>query len=700
MQKIREFLKLEENSLNIKIFMLLMLAAYVFSIGARYYWVSVMADNPQAIWNGHLMINTNDGYQWAEGARDILQNSPNAHTFPATSSASILTAFFAKILPFDFETVILWLPAFLGSLLVLPVMLIGRALNQDILGFIAGLTAGIAWSYYNRTMAGYYDTDMLVIVFPTFILWSLILAVTHNKNRYLLFTTFFILFYKWWYGGSSSLILSFAIMTLFYILLFDRKNIFNYKILIFLLIPMMAIPTTGSVYIKVVLALLLFGLFHYRQEKADKFVLYILGAIAAYVLFSGGFNAILVQLDRYVIRHVVADENVIKLHYFNVVQTVREAGKIPFETFANRISGHPILFVLSTIGYILMSLRYRVMLLALPMVGLGFLALKGGLRFTVYTVPINALGIAFLIVWIANFAKNHVTIKYAIISVLSFFVLLPNIIHIKQYLVPVVFNKSEVEVLDTLGKKAKRDDYTIAWWDYGYPIRYYAKTKILIDGGAHNGNQNFPISYTLTFPQQEAAIMAKLAVEHKFLDKMMKAYEYKNPNSFLQDLTKLQLPKKEHDIYLYLPLRMMNIYQTITLFSWLDLTTGRSITNPFFVKSLHFKELGDKILLSDFNIIIDKRKNVIKLSSGQEIPINAIYLVGYDNRGKVQVRSHKISSNGLVSVVFMKSYGQFLIVDQNILNSTYFQLFVFEQYDKNLYEPVVLTPFAKVYKIK
>jgi len=47
------------------------------------------------------------------------------------------------------------------------------------------------------------------------------------------------------------------------------------------------------------------------------------------------------------------------------------------------------------------------MLLSLPMVGLGFLALSGGLRFTVYAVPILAIGVAFLIYEISQFLSTQ-----------------------------------------------------------------------------------------------------------------------------------------------------------------------------------------------------------------------------------------------------------------------------------------------------
>jgi len=53
-----------------------------------------------------------------------------------------------------------------------------------------------------------------------------------------------------------------------------------------------------------------------------------------------------------------------------------------------------------------------------------------------------------------------------------------------------------------------------------------------------------------------------------------------------------------------------------------------------------------------------------------------------------------------ITVIYLASYGQFLILDEASFNSTYVQLFVLEHYDKNLYEPVEMTPYAKIYKLK
>jgi hypothetical protein len=48
----------------------------------------------------------------------------------------------------------------------------------------------------------------------------------------------------------------------------------------------------------------------------------------------------------------------------------------------------------------------------------------------------------------------------------------------------------------------------------------------------------------------------------------------------------------------------------------------------------------------------------------------------------------------------MQDYNKILVVDNYTLNSTYIQLFVLETYSKELFEPVIMTPIAKVFKVK
>ncbi len=708
---------------------LLILIAFIFSFSVRLIWVYHFNDAGQFKFNNEFMINTNDGYYFAEGARDILLGitEDTNDRSPIMDAVSIVTAFIAKIIPISLETIIFYLPAFFSSLIVIPIILIAKELDNIDVGFIAALVGSITWSYYNRTMVGYYDSDMLNIVFPTFILWTLVYSLKNMSLKYVLFTAFLILFYRWWYPQSYSLVVAFGGMIFIWTLYQWYKKesiIFQLKLLTIIVFSLINL----NILIKLSLVIGLYIVF--SRSKFDKYILYIF-AISVLVFFiTGGIDPIIDRLSGYIFKDsFVTNNDTLSLHFYSVINTIREAGQIPFETFANRISGHQITFLLAIVGYILFIYKNKIMLLSLPMVGLGFIAMTGGLRFTVYAVPIMALGIGYLIYQISKLIskqlKNNVSSKsayYAIMLVLTLLVLYPNIKHINQYKVPTVFNQQEVKVLAKLRNIADREDYVIAWWDYGYPIRYYSDVKTLVDGGKHSGDSNYPVSFVLNKPQSIASKMARLDVEytessfriykedenlskedkrirHTNIKQMTLDYGFNDVNDFLISLsTDISLPKKTRDIYIYLPHRMLNIFPTVTLFSNIDLMTGKQGRRPLFYQTNRFKEENNIIDLGN-NIRIFKQTGEVQIGK-QKAKLNNFALTAYGKNGKLNKRIQTIDKNSNISAIYMKNYNKFLIVDRTVYNSLFIQLFVLENYNKKLFEPIVLDPLSKIYKLK
>ena len=701
-------LKLQEEHTSLRTLFILISIAYLFSITMRFIWVNEVKAVPQFHWNNELMINNNDGYYYAEGARDILQEHHEEHDLsPVDTAMSKVTALLSKIVPVSLETLILYMPSFIGSLIVIPLILIGRALNQTTMGFIAALIGSIAHSYYNRTMTGYYDTDMLNIVLPVLETYSLILALTHQRNRYLIPITLSISLYQWWYPQAYALDSALFIMIIGYALAFDRKNIYLYKIALFILIGILAIPLIS----KISLALIVFAFFHFRSELSLKFFWPLFAGIMGIYFFTGGIDTITGLLKSYVFLGSTENALSTSLNYYNVVSTVREAGHIPFTLFAERISGHVITFVLACIGYVMAIIAYRPLLITLPLAGLGFLAMSSGLRFTIYAVPVMAIGIAYLIVYLSQFIQIK-TVRYTSMLLLTIAILYPNYRHIKEYMMPTVMTMGEVEALHQLGKIASGEDYVVAWWDYGYPIRYYSDIKTWIDGGKHTGDVNYPASFVLTAKDStSAAHMMRLYTEYtekgfSETNKTKNDFEYmmekegvKDPNDFITALalTEYKLPQKTRDVYLYLPLRMMEIFPTIALFSNLDLTGKSQPQQPFFYTTRSVQDTGQTIELGQ-GLSIIKASSMLKIGM-QSLPIKSFYQVGYDKNQKVQINQQNFASEGL-SVIYMASYGQFLVLDDYYLQSQYIQMFVFEQYDKNLFEPVVMSPMTKIFKLK
>jgi dolichyl-diphosphooligosaccharide--protein glycosyltransferase/undecaprenyl-diphosphooligosaccharide--protein glycosyltransferase len=456
----------------------------------------------------------------------------------------------------------------------------------------------------------------------------------------------------------------------------------------------------------------------FKQVKADKYVYYILAASVIAFLSSGGFSPIWGQLKNYVFKDaLVIGEKGLNLHFFSVMQTVREAGQIPFSEFANRISGHVVTFVLSVVGFAYLAFRHKIMLFALPLIGLGFLASVGGLRFTIYAVPVLAFGVAFLITELARYMPTQ---KLKFLSMLAFTlaILYPNYQHIDEYKVPTVMNADEVKVLDTLKTIADREDYVVAWWDYGYPIRYYSDVKTLVDGGKHEGDVNFPVSFILTNPSAIAAKMARLDVEYtektfakaeenrdknlttfSYVEQMTTDYGFKDTNDFLLSLeTEIELPKKTRDIYFYLPFNMLNIYPTVTRFSYIDLMNGKEKPAPFYFISRNFRDAGSQIQLNQ-EVFMDKQTFTLTLGSKKVTPKRFVKTF-YNEDMKLQKEMKIVDVNSNINIIYMSNYNTFLLLDEATYNSLYIQLMVLEEYDKNLFEQVAVNPHAKVYKLK
>jgi len=687
----------------------LMGLAYFFSFAIRLIWVYQFQDNPNFYWNGQLMINTNDGYFFASGAQEALSNlhvdNPRVPSI-WTYGMVFFTTLFVKITPFSLETVTLYMPAIISSLVVIPIILIARLYKQALWGFFAALLGAIAWSYYNRTMVGYYDTDMFSAMAPMFILYFLMKSTIDFNLRSAFYAALAITIYPFLYDQGRAIVYAMGIIYAAYMVYHHRNENTTYSSLLLVFVALLPFPFSAPlVYLVKIIALL--GVYtvlersHFEQKK-----LMIASAVlfALFIVFGNVLGLIITKAMNYLATGTKAEG----LHFYAVVQTVREAGQIPFSTFANRISGSQIGVVISLVGYVVLVLRHRAFILALPLIGIGVFALLGGLRFTVYAVPVAAMSAVYLFFVLGDFLKDK-KLKYAFITFATAAMLYPNITHILGYKVPTVLNKIEVQDLVKLDSMADSKDYTLSWWDYGYPIWYYSDTSTLIDGGKHH-NDNFIISKIMqTSSQDLAANLGRLAVE-TYVDSNYsivantlfknKQEDQIDPNLLLSELedSTYELPKKTRDIYLYLPYRMMRIFPTVAVFGNLDLTTGKAERKIVFYPT-GLKKNNKGMLTFANGIQFDTKKGEITLGQ-QKKQVKYFIVTQNTKQGKVQLQSQLYHTDGEYAIVYMKSYGTFVVMDSETFNSTYVQMFMLEKYDRNLFELVVSSPYSKIYRLK
>jgi dolichyl-diphosphooligosaccharide--protein glycosyltransferase/undecaprenyl-diphosphooligosaccharide--protein glycosyltransferase len=180
---------------------------------------------------------------------------------------------------------------------------------------------------------------------------------------------------------------------------------------------------------------------------------------------------------------------------------------------------------------------------------------------------------------------------------------------------------------------------------------------------------------------------------------MTKEYGFNDTNDFLLSLeSDMKLPQKTRDIFFYLPLRMLDIYPTVSTFSNINLMNGEMKPQNLFYLSRNFKQEQNMLNLGQ-GILFDLQAATITLGKNK-LPIKRFVQTSYDNEMKFQKSVQLSDVRANISVIYMSSYNMFLVLDEKTYNSLYIQLMVLEEYDKMLFEEVILTPQAKVYKLK
>jgi len=730
-KKIAKSVPERKQEISTKMILGLILLAYTFGILMRFIWIYQFSNDPSLFWNNEFMLTTNDGYYFAAGVQNLLDGSHalNPRLWDMWHQGTIwVSAFFVWLSPFSIDTTLFYMPIFVSSLIAVPLVLIGSLYGRPMWGFMSALLGVIAWSYYNRTMAGYYDTDMFAIWLPLMALYFLLRSIEKSSWNMVFYASVVLVFYSFVYTSSKGVIYSLGLTYLVYKLWFHRKEHFTYKAMILIIVALLPFGniTTSYTYpygflVQLAILGIIYMVFSYKEFSKKSLIIISAFVFAALLYFGNIYGVIAGKILGYTSKDTISEG----LHFFGVVQTVQEASPIDFITMANRISGSIYGFVVAIIGLGLLVRRHKAFWISLPLLGIGIFSLVGGLRFTVYATPIAALGAAYFLVWLNEY-MSHKWAKYAVPILGMIVLLLPNILHIYEYQMPTVFTKQEVADLDRLKNIAKDGDVTLSWWDYGYPIWYYTGTSTLIDGGKHH-HDNFVISKIMLSPSQQFVYnMATLATEEyfPFASKLKNTYlgidtkdgkiyqqlgymdsidvifknrqkDQLNPEDVLVSLEDkaYPLPPKTRDIYIYMPYRMMQIFPTIASFGDIDLISGKNTNNMQWVSATPTKQEGSLIYLNN-GIIVDV-PNGIFIFNDQQYPIQSF--VEIDNNS---VKKQMLNSDSNYVAIHNKLYGSFIIMDTDTFDSAYVQMFLLSKYDHDLFELVVSSPYSKIYRLK
>ncbi|MGA1101393.1 MAG: STT3 domain-containing protein, partial [Opitutales bacterium] len=197
------------------------LSAYLLSFWVRLEWIDYAQANytnelgetvflrPNMVKDGVALPNTHDSFYFGSVVQKAaLGMHQNNDLLPGVYQNGMITAlpyWLISLFPdLSIEHLLLWLPVYVSGLVCVPLVLIGRLYGSAVWGLGAACLAGITHSYYNRTLAGYYDTDIFAITSPAFSVFFLLAAARNQSTRYLLAAGVSLFLGRFFYGSIQA----------------------------------------------------------------------------------------------------------------------------------------------------------------------------------------------------------------------------------------------------------------------------------------------------------------------------------------------------------------------------------------------------------------------------------------------------------------------------------------------------------------
>ncbi len=138
------------------VLLLCILTTFCLAAGLRLleqpYW-----ENPAYTLANEYLLATHDAYHWIAGAEGF--------EFGAGHPMSELVRILAAMLHTPPANVGFWFPPFMGGVLAVAIFIWGWGLGYPFGGICAGVIASLSPGFFARTLLGYYDTDLVVLLF-------------------------------------------------------------------------------------------------------------------------------------------------------------------------------------------------------------------------------------------------------------------------------------------------------------------------------------------------------------------------------------------------------------------------------------------------------------------------------------------------------------------------------------------------------
>ena len=607
-----------------------------------------------------------DGALYGYYAKQLLLG--NTFNFDTEHMPGYLLFFFVKLTSLSLDKVLFYSPAFLASLSVIPVILIGYAYNILRFSFFVSIIGSITYTFYIRSFLGYYDTDLLNVTLSLTIVAFMILFVEKKDFRYLILSAVFIYIFTLWYHSSKLIIFAIIANFILFIIIKNRKNLFksNFSLLI------------------IVAALTIISVFY--SSEINSFL-------------TRGYDYIFKVQN---INLVQNDNNV--LHFKSTLSTVNEAKPLQIDKLGKYFSVPNWYLILSFISLLLFYTQFKSFTLTISLLAISILSVKAGIRFSEYGVLIIAFGSVYFLYIIKNILIYFDFNKYLVKALFSLSIL----ILIYQY-ITIVINKNKfispimsaqtVDILHKFDKNISDKDFILTWWDYGWPLWYYTKANTLIDNGKHF-EDTYIISKLLFSPQEYTAKASKYYMDQcKNRQCYLSRTIFKNakPAEIDEKIHNYQIDTKsshsfKKDTYFFFHSRMVKIMKVISEFSNMNLETGLKnkdrLTEVFKIRNIKNGILNTR----NSKIKLHMKKHFVIIGN-KKLPLKDIHIVN----NKINKIETKYNNSEYHAVIYQNKY--IILCNNTIFNSFFIQAMVLNNHDKNHFKLIDSGHQVKILKL-
>lgn len=646
--------------------LILMSIAYLFSIAARFSLWFDAQKNPDFTIDGKIVpLWTADAGLYGFYAKEIL----NGAQLPFNSEymAGHLLALVCSVGGFSLDGVLFFVPAFLASLIVIPVVFIGRLYQMPLVGFAAALLASVGHNYYYRTHLGYADTDMLIFPLSFLLLYALV-ALSHTKNLvYAILAALFAAALLGWYHSAKPLVFGFFLFFVIYAIAFDFKALKENK-------PYALLISVSS-----------------------------LTSIAAAAFFGvkSDFYARALEYFNKPKTLAITDASGSKLEMDAMLQWVAESTNFDFWESLRYIGGHWIFVAASLIGVALLTLRHKSFLILWIPLAIGLLSFKLGIRFATFAIVPASIGMGYLFYYIAhkvNVRLGRISIN-AVLITLSALTIAFNLKSIQNYnsIIKPVLNAKEAQMLRELSNKSQKGDLMISWWDNGWPIWYFSNFKTLVDNGKFDIDSSIVASVLLS-PNPSFAANASRYFANSFAKSNYSGYALQN-EAAKQNLIPLinSLESKDFQtqsgpgVYFYLDDNLIDNLSVISKFAVLGSAFKNDRLLQYFPLAKPFSQKDRYLYAPDF--ALDRQKGTIITKNGQEGPVSGFFISDGE-----KFSFQRFFPNADYNVIVYKNK-YIIIADNASLNSFFVKGYLLNSYEKELFALESKTDGAKVFKL-